>query len=215
MPALTPRALLCLVVAWQHGPPGAAGLVVVSPTDLEFAHVPASFGAESADREWESEIAGARLVITEPLHACKHPRGTTANPASGAGNESVGVAVDGDGESEVEAGEDGGEPGGYSEPRGVGDVRIAWTEDDGAAAAGAEFVVLMARGSCNFTEKVAWAQSAGAAGAIIYDSQSRGDRWGVIMSGDSKKKTEINIAAVFVSYETGEKLLELVRGQAS
>ena len=48
----------------------------------------------------------------------------------------------------------------------------------------------MSRGACNFTQKVRWAQALGAAAAIIHDDKSRGDFWGVIMSGDDEDRDD-------------------------
>ena len=80
-------------------------------------------------------------------------------------------------------------------------------------------VLLVARGGCNFTEKVMWAQRRGASGAIVYDHLSGAPthRWGVIMSADNTEPNTpdaIRIPSVFVSYETGQVLAAAVAAVA-
>mmetsp|Transcript_21128 Transcript_21128/g.25589 ORF Transcript_21128/g.25589 Transcript_21128/m.25589 type:complete len:258 (-) Transcript_21128:66-839(-) len=76
-------------------------------------------------------------------------------------------------------------------------------------------IVLIPRGDCDFAEKVYEAQLEGAKAAIIFQNELAGpldkdDE--IVMSADAKWRNSVTIPAAFVSYNTGQELIELLGG---
>ncbi|OQR94684.1 hypothetical protein ACHHYP_00977 [Achlya hypogyna] len=70
-------------------------------------------------------------------------------------------------------------------------------------------IALVRRGDCNFAYKVLQAQHAHAKAVIVMDNHARprNESWAVRMVHDKGNSSSIFIPAVFVSYETGDRLL--------
>ena len=131
-----------------------------------FEHVPASFGTQS-------DLYSARLVAAYPPDGCPQiaGRNRTELPRD---ELKYPLRYPKRRESTLGKTMSGGDP---------------EEHEDGSGEKEA-FVMLLSRGSCNFTQKVRWAQSQGAAGAIIQDDKPRGNYWGVIMSGENEGMAE-------------------------
>lgn len=67
--------------------------------------------------------------------------------------------------------------------------------------------MLIPRGECNFVDKALHAQELGAAMAIIMDNEKH--ERGVIMK-DNGYGYKVNIPAIFINYEMGQKLVRLL-----
>ncbi len=67
-------------------------------------------------------------------------------------------------------------------------------------------IALMERGICHFSLKAAYAQDAGAIGAIIYNTEEDGE--GLISMGGGDRAGDVTIPAVFVQRSTGTGMVE-------
>ncbi|MBK9328251.1 MAG: M36 family metallopeptidase [Sphingobacteriales bacterium] len=79
---------------------------------------------------------------------------------------------------------------------------VCSTISNGSSVSGK--IALIDRGTCNFSEKVYYAQQAGAIGAIIINRQSAGDSLVTMASGTNG--TLVTIPSLFVTYATGQIL---------
>lgn len=70
-------------------------------------------------------------------------------------------------------------------------------------------IALVPRGGCTFATKVVNSQAAGASAVIVYESNPERTQV-VTMSTDILSASGVNIPSVFVSYTTGEALIELL-----
>ena len=70
-------------------------------------------------------------------------------------------------------------------------------------------IAIVRRGVCSFSDKAILAQSAGAIGVVVVNSEDGGEL--INMPGDPAERTEVTIPAVMVSHADGEALLSRMR----
>ena len=73
-------------------------------------------------------------------------------------------------------------------------------------------IAVVERGDCTFEEKALNAQSLGAVGLVVFNSQDTSNL--ILMGGDENEATGLTIPAVFISGEAGEMLIEYVEAYA-
>ncbi|OQR81375.1 hypothetical protein THRCLA_23389 [Thraustotheca clavata] len=78
-------------------------------------------------------------------------------------------------------------------------------------------IALVKRGGCNFSYKVLNAQRAHAKAVIVYDDypRQRNESWAIRMVPDHTNSSSVFIPSVFVSHESGDRLLATIDIMAS